>query len=76
MCKKEDVMDVTEKKLNQILNLINLIHSENTFVLSVITNLVQSDTDRKTLQKYIDECNDTKKIIMSGIYEDDINIVD
>lgn len=69
-------MDVTEKKLNQILNLINLIHSENTFVLSVIANLVQSDTDRNDLQKYIDECNNAKMIIMSGMYEDDINIVD
>lgn len=67
-------MDNTEKKLNQILNLLNLIHNENTFMLEFIKNLFINDTDRKSMEEYIEKCNLQKEAIISGLYEDDVKI--
>ena len=67
-------MDNTEKKLNQILNLLNLIHNENTFMLGFIKNLFINDTDRKSMEEYIEKCNLQKEAIISGLYEDDVKI--
>ena len=69
-------MDTIEKKLNQILNLLNLVHSENMFVLSLITSCIVSDKDKIALQEYIEECQKQKMTIISGMYEDEIKIVD
>ena len=70
-------MDFTEKKLNQILNLLNLIHNENTFILGFVKNLFINETDRKAMEEYIEKCNVQnvqKEAIVSGLYEDDIKI--
>ena len=67
-------MDFTEKKLNQILNLLNLMHSENTFFLDVIKNMITDQDDRKSVEEYIEKCNSQKQSILSGLYEDEIGI--
>lgn len=67
-------MDNTEKKLNQILNLLNLTHNENTFMLEFIKNLFINEADRKAIEKYIEKCNVQKEAIISGLYEDDMKI--
>ena len=67
-------MDFTEKKLNQILNLLNLIHNENTFILGFIKNLFINEEDRKSMEEYIEKCNTQKEAIISGLYEDDVKI--
>lgn len=67
-------MDNTEKKLNQVLNLLNLIHGENTFVLGFIKNAFVNPEDRKAINDYIEKCNIQKQCILSGMYEDEITI--
>lgn len=67
-------MDNTEKKLNQILNLLNLIHNENTFILGFIKNLFINEADHKAMEEYIEKCNVQKEAIISGLYEDDVKI--
>ena len=67
-------MDNTEKKLNQILNLLNLIHSENTFILGFIKNLFINEADRKAMEEYIEKYNVQKEAIISGLYEDDVRV--
>ena len=47
-------MDFTEKKLNQILNLLNLIHNENTFIFGFMKNLFINEADRKSMEEYND----------------------
>ena len=54
-------MDFTEKKLNQILNLLNLIHNENTFILGFVKNLFINEADRKAMEEYIEFYN-TKRL--------------
>ena len=67
-------MDFTEKKLNQILNLLNLIHNENTFILGFVKNLFTNETDRKAMEEYIEKCNTQKEAIISGLYEDEVKV--
>ena len=67
-------MDFTEKKLNQILNLLNLIHNENTFILGFIKNLFINEEDRKSMEEYIEKCNVQKEAIIPGLYEDDVKV--
>lgn len=67
-------MDFTEKRLNQILNLLDLMHSENTFFLSIIKNMITDKDDRKSVEEYIKKCNLRKIEILSGMYEDEIKI--
>ena len=68
-------MDFTEKKLNQILNLLNLIHNENTFIFGFMKNLfIINEADRKSMEEYIEKCNTQKEAIISGLYEDDMKI--
>ena len=54
-------MDNTEKKLNQILNLLNLIHNENTFILGFVKNLFINESDRKSMEEYIEKMQLTKR---------------
>lgn len=72
--KGEYVMDNTEKKLNQIINLLNLLHSENIFMFEFIKTLYPKEEDRKVIADYIEKCNIMKQSIISGMYEDEINI--
>lgn len=68
-------MDNTEKKLNQIMNMLDLIHGENTFLFGLIKNMFTNEDDRKAMEKYIEDCNALKIAIKSGMYEDDIGII-
>lgn len=72
--KEISLMDFTEKRLNQILNLLDLMHSENTFFLGVIKNMITNQDDRKSVEEYIEKCNSQKQAILSGVYEDEIGI--
>ena len=67
-------MDDTEKKINQILNLSNLIVAQNLALLEVIKMFLKED-GHKTINDYMDKCFNMRDEIMSGIYEDDVNIV-
>ena len=37
-------------------------------------NLFINETDRKAMEEYIEKCNLQKEAIISGLYEDDVNI--
>lgn len=67
-------MDSTEKKFNQILNMLNLIHHENTYFLSVVINVIDNQSDKNKLLDYMKNCERAKQVILSGMYEDEINI--
>ena len=69
-------MNSTEKKLNQIMNLLNLIHSENSFFLMTIASSFTDETQKEELTKYVEKCNLMRESILSGMYEDEINILD
>lgn len=56
------------------MNMLNLIHTENTYFLGIIKNMTTSDGDRKLMEDYMNKCNDAKAAIMSRMYEDDIRI--
>lgn len=68
-------MDDTEKKINQILNLSNLIVAQNLALLEVMKMFLKED-DHKTINDYMDKCINMRDEIMFGIYEDDVNILD
>ena len=68
-------MNEKEKKLNQIMNLLDLIHSENTFFLSTIASSITDEKQKGELMKYVDQCNLMKKAILSGMYEDEITVL-
>ena len=67
-------MNITDKKLNQILNLLNLIHEENTFFLAMIRECYIDEENKKAMLDYINTCNAKKQAILSGMYEDDIGM--
>lgn len=67
-------MNETDKKLNQILNLLNLIHNENTFFLNIIKTVYVNESDRNKMDEYIKTCEIQKQCILSGMYEDEITI--
>lgn len=56
--------------------MLNLIHEENTFFIHLIADTIETDENKKIVKDYIKACNDQKVIILSGIYEDDIDITD
>lgn len=62
-----------EKKLNKIYNYADLIHTENILMLTILNSLlneeVKSDIE-KCIKRYIQQ----KENILSGLYEDDVNI--
>lgn len=62
-----------EKKLNKIYNYADLIHTENILMLTILNSLlneeVKSDIE-KCIKRYIQQ----RENILSGLYEDDINI--
>lgn len=67
-------MNETDKKLNQILNLLNLIHNENTFFLNIIKIVNINESDRNKMDEYIKTCEIQKQCILSGMYEDEITM--
>lgn len=62
-----------EKKLNKIYNYADLIHTENILMLTILNSLlneeVKSDIE-KCIKRYIQQ----KENILSGLYEDDVDI--
>ena len=62
-----------EKKLNKIYNYADLIHTENILMLTILSYLlneeVKSDIE-KCIKRYIQQ----RENILSGLYEDDVNI--
>lgn len=62
-----------EKKLNKIYNYADLIHTENILMLTILNSLlneeVKSDIE-KCIKRYIQQ----RENILSGLYEDDVNI--
>lgn len=63
-----------EKKLNKIYNYADLIHTENILMLTILNSLlneeVKSDIE-KCIKRYIQQ----RENILSGLYEDDVNII-
>ena len=62
-----------EKKLNKIYNYADLINTENILMLTILNSLlneeVKSDIE-KCIKRYIQQ----RENILSGLYEDDVNI--
>lgn len=62
-----------EKKLNKIYNYADLIHTENILMLTILSSLLNEEIKshiEKCIKRYIQQ----KENILSGLYEDDINI--
>lgn len=62
-----------EKKLNKIYNYADLIHTENILMLSILSSLLNEETKsdiEKCIKRYIKQ----RENILSGLYEDDVNI--
>lgn len=64
-----------EKKLNQILNMFNLIHSENIFFMNLISDMIVSDEYKQQMKNYIEKCNNERLAILSGTYEEDVTML-
>ena len=69
-------MDITTKKLNQIMNMLSIIHGENMFLISTVRTLIMDEETKKIIKKYEDDCNSQMQLIISGMYDDEINIGD
>ena len=50
-------MDKTEKKINQILNLLNLTHEENMFFMETLSHSIVKEEDLQVLHEYMKKCN-------------------
>lgn len=62
-----------EKKLNKIYNYADLIHTENILMLTILSSLLNEETKsdiEKCIKRYIQQ----RENILSGLYEDDVNI--
>ncbi|WP_147603709.1 hypothetical protein [Blautia massiliensis (ex Durand et al. 2017)] len=62
-----------EKKLNKIYNYADLIHTENILMLSILSSLLNEETKsdiEKCIKRYIQQ----RENILSGLYEDDVDI--
>lgn len=62
-----------EKKLNKIYNYADLIHTENILMLSILSSLLNEETKsdiEKCTKRYIQQ----RENILSGLYEDDVDI--
>ena len=66
-------MTDSEKKLNKIYNYADLIHTENILMLTILSSLlneeIKLDIDM-CIKRYIQQ----RENILSGLYEDDVNI--
>lgn len=65
-------MDKTEKKINQILNLLNLTHEENMFFMETLAHAVADSTDLQVLQEFMKRYEIERECIFSGMYEDEV----
>ncbi len=66
-------MTDSEKKLNKIYNYADLIHTENILMLTILSSLLNEEIKldiEKCIKRYIQQ----RENILSGLYEDDVNI--
>ena len=47
-------MDTTTKKLNQIMNMLSIIHGENMFLISTVRSLTTDEETKMIIKKYED----------------------
>ena len=62
-----------EKKLNKIYNYADLIHTENILMLTILSSLLNEESKshiEKCIKRYIQQ----RENILSGLYEDDVDI--
>lgn len=62
-----------EKKLNKIYNYADLIHTENILMLTILNSLLNEEVKshiEKCIKRYIQQ----RENILSGLYEDDVDI--
>ncbi|MFR0829783.1 MAG: hypothetical protein ACLSGM_00485 [Thomasclavelia sp.] len=62
-----------EKKLNKIYNYADLIHTENILMLTILSSLLNEEIKshiEKCIKRYIQQ----RENILSGLYEDDVDI--
>ena len=62
-----------EKKLNKIYNYADLIHTENILMLSILSSLLNEET-KSDIEKCIKRFIQQRENILSGLYEDDVDI--
>lgn len=62
-----------EKKLNKIYNYADLIHTENILMLSILSSLLNEET-KSDIEKCIKRNIQQRENILSGLYEDDVDI--
>ena len=62
-----------EKKLNKIYNYADLIHTENILMLTILSSLLNEEIKshiEKCIKRYVQQ----RENILSGLYEDDVDI--
>ena len=62
-----------EKKLNKIYNYTDLIHTENILMLTILSSLLNEEV-KSDIEKCINRYIQQRANILSGLYEDDVNI--
>lgn len=62
-----------EKKLNKIYNYADLIHTENILMLTILSSWLNEEV-KSDIEKYIKRYIQQRENILSGLYEDDVNI--
>lgn len=62
-----------EKKLNKIYNYADLIHTENILMLTILSSLLNEEI-KSHIEKCINRYIQQRENILSGLYEDDVNI--
>lgn len=67
-------MDTTTKKLNQLMNMLSIIHGENMFLISTVRSFTTDEETKKIIKKYEDDCNTQMQLILSGMYDDEVNV--
>ena len=62
-----------EKKLNKIYNYTDLIHTENILMLTILSSLLNEEV-KSDIEKCINRYIQQRENILSGLYEDDVDI--
>lgn len=62
-----------EKKLNKIYNYADLIHVENILILTILSSLLNEEI-KSDIEKCIKRYTQQRENILSGLYEDDVEI--
>mgnify|MGYP004661961383 CR=1 FL=1 len=62
-----------EKKLNKIYNYADLIHVANILILTILSSLLNEEI-KSDIEKCIKRYTQQRENILSGLYEDDVEI--